>query len=44
MRVHEKGSLGGSSLDVSGLPTGTYLMKMSDSAGGTVAVQRFFKK
>ena len=44
MRVHDKGSLGGSSLDVSGLPTGTYLMKMSDSAGGTVAVQRFFKK
>lgn len=44
MRVHEKGSLGGSSLDVSGLPTGTYLMKMSDATGGTVAVQRFFKK
>lgn len=44
MRVHEKGSLGGSSLDVSGLPTGTYLMKMSDSAGRTVAIQQFFKK
>lgn len=44
IRVHEKGSFGGSSLDVSGLPTGTYLMKMSDVAGGTVVVQRFFKK
>lgn len=44
MRVHEKGSLGGSSLDVSGLPTGTYLMTMSDAGGKTVAVQRFFKK
>ena len=44
VRVHEKGNLGGSPLDVSGLPTGTYLMKMSDATGKTVAVQRFFKK
>ena len=44
VRVHEKGNLGGSTLDVSGLPTGTYLMKMSDAAGKMVAVQRFFKK
>lgn len=44
VRVHEKGNLGGSLLDVSGLPTGTYLMKMSDAAGKMVAVQRFFKK
>ncbi|MFN4254593.1 MAG: multicopper oxidase domain-containing protein [Saprospiraceae bacterium] len=44
MRVHEKGSLGGQSLDVSGLPTGLYLMKILGAAGKTVAVQRFFKK
>ncbi len=44
MRIHEKGSLGGSVLDVSGLPAGTYLMKMSDLTGKVILVQRFFKK
>lgn len=44
VRIHEKGSLGGLSLDVSGLPTGTYLISMSDAMGKTVVVQRFFKK
>jgi bilirubin oxidase len=42
--VHEKGYLSGQTLDISGLPTGTYLMKMSDATGKILAVQRFFKK
>ncbi|MBL7807899.1 MAG: multicopper oxidase domain-containing protein [Saprospiraceae bacterium] len=44
VRVHEKGSLGGPTLDVSGLPVGTYLMQLSDNTGKIVAVQRFYKK
>lgn len=43
MRALEVELVNGASIDVSDLPTGGYMMKMSDATGKTVAVQRFFK-
>ncbi|MBL7825308.1 MAG: multicopper oxidase domain-containing protein [Saprospiraceae bacterium] len=43
MRALEAELVNGASIDVSDLPTGGYMMKMSDATGKTVAVQRFFK-
>lgn len=44
MRVHEKGNLNQQSLDVAGLPSGTYFMNMIDRTGRILITQRFYKK
>lgn len=44
MRAYPKSNLSGQVLDVSDLPTGVYLAKMSNATGHVMAVQRFFKK